>query len=68
MKKPNDIKKFCPVCHEFSFSLTKKNCDFCKANLWDLKNFDKSSTSGYTFTSQSRFIEIKFYENKYNKK
>ena len=33
MFKTIDFRKGCPVCCAISKSLTKKNCDFCKAEL-----------------------------------
>ena len=33
MYKPQDFKKGCPVCQAISKSLTKNDCDFCKAKL-----------------------------------
>lgn len=64
MKKFNDIKKICPVCMGLSFSLSKKQCDFCKANMWDMSKFLVSGDCKYGFVRPIKYVTIEFVELK----
>jgi|WetSurMetagenome_2_1015567.scaffolds.fasta_scaffold1209620_2 hypothetical protein len=55
MYKPQDFRKGCPVCCAISQSLTKKNCDFCKAELVIFENIYESKFSGFNNTLEWKF-------------